>query len=134
MKKVIFAIAAVAFVATATESMAARGNTRLGADQVTCPNGKKVKHLAGCKKIETNKKKYRIGERPPQLAASFISRDLTRTFRPGGQTRFAWRDLGPGGAFRFRCRTDLRLRCKERQVFSSFAASTRDACDLSKIF
>src|SRR4051812_17400988 len=99
MKKVIFAIAAVAFVATATESMAARGNTRLGADQVTCPNGKKVKHLAGCKKIETNKKKYRIGERPPQLAASFISRDLTRTFRPGGQTRFAWRDLGPAARF-----------------------------------
>jgi hypothetical protein len=52
MKKVIFAIAAVAFVATATESMARRDNTKLGGDQVTCPNGKKVKHLANCKKFE----------------------------------------------------------------------------------
>jgi|tagenome__1003787_1003787.scaffolds.fasta_scaffold19652262_2 hypothetical protein len=51
MKKVIFAIAAVAFVATATESMARRDNTKLGGDQVTCPN-EKVKHLAKCKKFE----------------------------------------------------------------------------------
>jgi hypothetical protein len=53
MKKLIIGMTAIAFVSSASQSMAARANTRLGADTVTCADGKKAAQMADCQKSGT---------------------------------------------------------------------------------